>query len=222
MTEHNNEVTPASAAIHAIHNLKQHREDPRNNPFPGEAIGILDRFVKEAIRRQETATATDIADPVPFDQWMHDRLFANPPLPVSPFDAWQAGRHLERERAASEKGSNAGAPDQRALFEAWWRKGETTGISVREAKLRTWYAALDTQTNCEFDLSQEHRFDDWMKAGAPTARLTAARDKLKALLDKPGVTSQELHEGYIEVSRAMPQDAKEQFFDVWEAALAAQ
>jgi len=33
-----------------------------------------------------------ISDPAPFDQWMHERLFANPPLPVAPFDAWQAGR----------------------------------------------------------------------------------------------------------------------------------
>lgn len=39
-----------------------------------------------------TTGSPAVNDPAPFDQWMHDRLFANPPLPVAPFDAWQAGR----------------------------------------------------------------------------------------------------------------------------------
>jgi hypothetical protein len=226
MTEQNNDATPLSAAVHAIHNLKQHREDPRNNPFPGEAIGILDRFVQEAGRRmavlEAAAMSADIKDPAPFDAWIHAQLFADSPRHASPFNSWLAGREFERRLAALQSATKGGVLNQRALFEAWWQKGETNDVSAREAKLRVWYAALDAQPVGEFDISQEHRFDDWLKAGAPTARLTAAREKLKAMLDKPGVTSGELHEAYIEVSRAMPQDEKDQFFDVWEAALAAQ
>jgi len=222
MTDQNNDATPLSAAVHAIYNLKQHREDPRNNPFPGEAIGILEVFVKEAGERMAnsdtSAIPPDIADPAPFDQWMHEQLFANPPRAVSPFDAWKAGRTLERQNTAN---TTDGPLNQRALFELWWQTGETVNVSVREAKLRTWYAALDAQPDGEFDLSQEHRFVEWEAQGCPSTRMTAARNKLKALLDKPGVTSTELHDAYVEVSRAMPQDNQDQFFEVWEAALAA-
>lgn len=222
MTEQNNNATPLSAAVHAIYNLKQHRKDPGNNSFPGEAIGILDRFVQEAGARmaslEAVATPADIADPAPYDQWLHDQLFANPPRDVSPFDAWKAGRTLERQNAANSSG---GPLNQRVLFELWWQKGETANVSEREAKLRTWYAALDAQPGGEFDLSQQHRFVEWETQGCPSTRMTAARNKLKGMLDKPGVTGTELHDAYVEVSRAMPQDNQDQFFEVWEAALAA-
>jgi hypothetical protein len=38
-----NDSPVLSAAQHAVHNLKQYREG--NMPFPGEALGILERFV---------------------------------------------------------------------------------------------------------------------------------------------------------------------------------
>jgi hypothetical protein len=222
MTEQDNNATPLSAAVHAIHNLKQHREDPRNNPFPGEAIGILDRFVREAGARMASPEAAafpaDIADPVLYDQWVHEQLFANPPKGVTPFDAWKAGRTLERQNAALAAG---GPPSQRALFEVWWRKNEIANVSAREAKLRAWYGALDAQPDGEFDISQEWRFDAWLAEGAQSPRLAAAREKMKALLNKHNATSQEMHAGYLELSDAIPQDEKDKFFVVWEAALAA-
>lgn len=48
MTDNTNEKTPLSAAQHALHNLRTWRESNGKDMFPGEAIGILERFVAQA------------------------------------------------------------------------------------------------------------------------------------------------------------------------------
>lgn len=43
-----------SAAVHAIHNLKEYRAG--NLPFPGEALAILDRFVSSVAQAAATGS----------------------------------------------------------------------------------------------------------------------------------------------------------------------
>jgi len=291
------DVLPTSAVIHAIHNLKQYRADPRNNMFPGEAVGMLDDFVRHTLNMAQEAapmqlpipvsseelaalrrfyecavdgegydvpkemmrrlaelglvnrksgayfettsfglavlegkfaapagsveSSPHIEDPAPYDRWMHDMLFSDPPKSASAFDAWKAGRQLERQRAAAGAVGPAAAPSQRALFDQWWQNGNEQSSNDKQAMLRTWYAALDAQQGAQFDVDQEHRFNSWYSAGAATTRLTAARAKLRAIADSPEVTGQALYESFLEFSKAMPQDSKDSRFNVWEAALAA-
>jgi hypothetical protein len=108
-------------------------------------------------------------DPAVFDQWMHERLFANPPQPVTPFDAWQAGR-LEERRAAA--GRHAPASSQRALFEDWRQRDGELPASHRGAMLKIWRVALEAQPNVSvrpYSLTpaQMAQFDTWYDSVLP-------------------------------------------------------
>lgn len=66
--------------------------------YPHQLVAFANLFASQPVAAAPAAqAATD--ERALFDQWMHESLFANPPRPVGPFDAWQARAALQKRPA---------------------------------------------------------------------------------------------------------------------------